>query len=82
MIRIAAFIFGLFAMGVATGFGCSPQMQADAADKAYLADHLRCVEQYPTRTEIDACRAEVRWRWGIRETVTTKRDGGRDADAH
>lgn len=56
--------------------GCLSREAKEAlADKTYAAEHLRCVDAYDTRAEIDACRRAVRERWGIAETVT---DGGRD----
>ncbi len=34
-----------------------------AAEAAYLAEHLRCIEEASTRPEADTCRAAVRARW-------------------
>lgn len=45
------------------------------AQAVYLAEQLRCVDQATTRAEADECRAAVRQRWGITETV---RDAGGD----
>lgn len=56
--------------------GClSKEAKEAAADSAYAAEHLRCVDKYDTKEQIDACRAAVRLRWGITETV---RDAGGD----
>lgn len=55
--------------------GPSETVRVRAAEGAYLAEHLRCVERYDTTPEIDACRAAVRQRWGITSTV---RDAGGD----
>ena len=49
-----------------------------AAGGAYAAEHMACVERYRTDPEIDACRADVRKRWGIAETSAR---GPRDAGA-
>lgn len=57
--------------------GCLSREAKEAiADKTYAAEHLACVDKHDTREEIDACRAAVRVRWGIAETIA---DGGRDA---
>lgn len=58
--------------------GCGPSQQAKeaAAEGAYAAEHLKCVDAYDTNEDINRCRSEVRRRWGIAETV---RDGGSDA---
>lgn len=56
---------------------CEPSQQAReaAAQGAYLAEHVRCVERYDTKEAIDACRDQVRVQWGI---VTRVRDAGAD----
>lgn len=69
-----------FALIIAALVGCSAsQIKADEAEAGYLAQQLQCVDQYPDRPSIDACRAKVRAKWmhdaGITETVT---DAGRD----
>ena len=53
------------------------QDRAAQAEAAYLAEQLRCVDVATTREESQACRRSVRERWGIAETVTARRDGGR-----
>ena len=56
--------------------GCvSREAKEAAADSAYAAEHLRCVDKYETKREIDACRSAVRIRWGIAEAV---HDAGAD----
>lgn len=54
--------------------GCFPESvtpsKAQAAEAAYAADHLACVDTFGTREQIDACREGVRVRWG------RYRDGG------
>lgn len=50
--------------------------KAAQAEDAYKAQQLKCVDDYDTRAEIDACRRKVREEWGIVET-TTKKDGGK-----
>lgn len=74
--NIALLIVGLLLLGAFAGEACTPALQADAADKAYAADHLRCVQEYDTKLEIDACRERVRIRWGIQTTVHVKDAGG------
>ena len=55
----------------------TPDMVARAwIGDTYAAEHMWCVKNFRTDPEIDACRASVRQRWGIVETVT-KKDGGR-----
>jgi hypothetical protein len=58
--------------------GCGPSQEAKeaAADSAYLAEHLRCVEQFDTRAEIDACREAVRIRWSVHQSPLRYRDSG------
>lgn len=67
----------LFARGcvVVHCVGCGPseKAKAAAAEGAYLAEHMKCVEQFNTDPEINACRDAVRVRWGI---VTKVRDAG------
>lgn len=55
--------------------GCvSPKEAKEAAAEAtYLGQQLECVDNLHTRADIDGCRASVRKRWGIVETI---RDGG------
>lgn len=53
-------------------FGCASPAAA-AAEAAYTADHLRCVDKAATREESRACRADVDRRYGIVQTAT---DGG------
>jgi hypothetical protein len=36
----------------------------DAAGLSYESQHLACIDQYETRAAIDACRNDVRRRWG------------------
>lgn len=56
---------------------CAPSqaVKEAAAESVYLTEHLRCVDKFETREAIDACRSDVRRRWGIAETIT---DAGRD----
>ena len=46
--------------------GCSfvPVTREHAAEAAYTADHLACVDTFYTRAQIDECREGVRLRWG------------------
>lgn len=72
-----AICLALFAVVVIVGHcaACSPAPKptpADAAKTTYLGEHLACVEKYRTDPEIDACREEVRKRWG------KPRDAGAD----
>jgi hypothetical protein len=60
-------------------FGGPTQEQLKtAAEGAYVAEHLRCVDKHDTNDEINACRAAVRMRWNIHVTETKLRDSGRD----
>jgi hypothetical protein len=45
------------------------------AETSYRAQQLKCVDQYETKSEIDACRAKVREEWGVAE-VASRKDGG------
>lgn len=53
--------------------GCLPSqdVRQRAAEATYATEHLACVDRYDTHAEIDACRDDVRRRWGVRK------DGGR-----
>lgn len=57
--------------------GCSspPSTAATAAESAYTADLVRCVDKASTLAESKACRAQVNASWGIVETAT--KDGGK-----
>lgn len=74
------FFFGAFAVAAVAVLmhcvGCLSAAQKEAvADGMYLEEHMRCVDTYDTRREIDACRQAVRIRWGISETG---KDAGHD----
>lgn len=64
----------LFAVAFLVGLlnGCASR-DAAAAEAAYTADHLRCVDKATTLAESRACRADVDRRYGIVQTAT---DGG------
>jgi hypothetical protein len=65
-ISVALALFGLM--------HCAPtHLGATAAESAYTAELLRCVDDSETLSESRACRARVNEHWGISETVT---DGG------
>jgi hypothetical protein len=74
-----ALVLCLFAFvmifGHCIGCGASREAKEAAAEAAYGAEHLRCVDKYDTREAIDACREDVRRRWGI---ATTSADAGAD----
>jgi hypothetical protein len=63
------------ALLVLAGCASTEAARQRAAERAYLAEHLRCVQAYDTEAEVNRCRADVRSRWGITETVT--KDAGR-----
>lgn len=47
-----------------------------AAEVAYKAEHVRCVHRFrPSNAAINACRADVRARWGVVEILA---DAGAD----
>lgn len=77
MIRTIRYAVACFALVVLVleGLTRCASWDSGAADAAYATEHLRCVDNYNTRQEIDACRAGVRLRWHIAETVT---DAGRE----
>ena len=55
--------------------GCALFASPEAAEAAYTADHLRCVDKSTTLAESHACRDAVDRRWGI--THTLRKDAGR-----
>lgn len=48
------------------------------AEAGFLAQHLKCVDEFNTREAIDQCRREVNHQWGIEETIA-KDAGVQDA---
>lgn len=69
-------VFALVAGAGVTACGPSKEAQEAAAAGTYAIEHMNCVEKYDTNAEINACRDEVRRRWGIVTTVT--KDAGAD----
>lgn len=70
-VEAAAFLFALaFLVGLLNG--CASR-DAAAAEAAYTADHLRCVDKSATLAESRACRDAVDRKYGIVQTAT---DGG------
>lgn len=67
--------FALFALGCLVHHvaGCRTPVPPEAAEAAYGAALLRCVDDAETLAESRSCRAKVNAEWGIVETVT---DGG------
>jgi outer membrane lipoprotein-sorting protein len=65
----------VFTIGYVCGCADAKSAKEAAAEGAYLAEHMKCVQTYDTNDEINTCRDEVRRRWGI---VTTVRDAGGD----
>jgi hypothetical protein len=72
----------LFAVAFAVSSGmeaCTPHRfddtAATAAESAYTADLLRCVDKAATLAESRACREVVDAKWGITHVRT--KDGGR-----
>lgn len=64
------FALALFALGFLVNHccGCTPkQLGATAAESAYTADLLRCVDDARTLAESRACRQRVDATWGITE---------------
>lgn len=55
--------------------GCALFARPEAAEAAYTAEHLRCVDDARTLAESHACRDAVDRRWGIQHTL---RDAGGD----
>ena len=70
-VEVCAFLFAVaFLVGLLNG--CASR-DAAAAEAAYTADHLRCVDKATTLEESRECRASVDRKYGI---VQTTRDGG------
>ncbi len=62
----AMYLVGILALACAS----TSQAEANAAEGAYTAALLRCVDQAKTLQESRACRKKVNADWGITETVT------------
>jgi hypothetical protein len=73
--RTIQFAFALFGAGMLF-LHCAPQPVPSpkqlAAEGAYTADLVACVEEAKTLAESKACRAEVNRRWGIVETRSAR----------
>ncbi|MCW5834507.1 MAG: hypothetical protein KIS78_19050 [Labilithrix sp.] len=72
---IVALGFGLAFAGIIGHASCTTPATAQqaAAEGAYGAALLRCVDEAETLAESKACRARVDEQWGITQTAT---DGG------
>ncbi|MBX3202324.1 MAG: hypothetical protein KF894_29620 [Labilithrix sp.] len=72
---IVAVAFGLAFAGIVGHASCTPPASAQqaAAEAAYGAALLRCVDEAGTLAESKACRARVDAEWGITQTAS---DGG------
>lgn len=78
MKQLFAVCLFLFALGclVGHGLGCKPSQTAStAAEAAYGAALLKCVDDAKTLAESKACRARVDAEWNVTQTAT--KDGGR-----
>jgi hypothetical protein len=72
--RTVGVTFALFAL-LCLVTKCSPrQLGATAAESAYTAELLRCIDESATREEAQGCRHAVNLAWGIAEV---SRDGGK-----
>lgn len=56
-------LLGLLLASTSATACLSVAAKQSAADKAYLGEHMHCVDKYKTRDEILACREGVRMRW-------------------
>lgn len=65
-------IFLTFVAALAVTQACTPVTTPAAAEAAYTAEQLACVDKSETREASRACRAEVDKRWGV------PRDAGKD----
>lgn len=75
MIKPAAFAVLLFAAAWPIDAGCSaplPPGAATAAESAYTAALLRCVDTARTLAESRECRRKVNLDWAITEVQTNK----------
>ncbi len=71
--KVVGMVVFLYAAGFTLSVceGCGPKsVSATAAESAYTADLLRCVDESSTLAESRACREKVDAKWGITETVT------------
>ena len=60
-------VLGFIAMSECACMPASQGARETAAESTYLAEHLRCVDQFATRAEIDTCREGVRRRWAVKD---------------
>jgi hypothetical protein len=73
--QTVGFALALFALGCCVGHvaGCRPeQFGATAAESAYTAALVRCVDDAKTLAESRACRQRVDAQWGIVEVEAGK----------
>ncbi|HVG83522.1 MAG TPA: hypothetical protein VM820_03355 [Vicinamibacterales bacterium] len=79
LLSLAGLVLFLFALAMVVGTsGCKPVTQPTAAqaaaEGAYGAALVQCVDQAKTLAESKSCRAQVDAEWGV---VQVGRDGGR-----
>lgn len=72
---ISALVAGAVSLaGIADVRACSSnQQKAAAADSAYLAAQMKCIDDAQTATEADDCRDRVKAQW----TVDAGKDGAK-----
>lgn len=80
VVSTVGMVLALFALGaiVSHCVGCGPRQPTAAqvaAEAAYGAALLQCVDQAKTLAESKACRARVDAEWGVVQTPS--KDGGR-----
>lgn len=73
--KVASLAIALFVTGWAIEVGCQaplPPGAATAAEGAYTAALLRCVDQAKTLSDSHACRQKVDSEWGVTEKEAGK----------
>lgn len=67
----------VFALGLGVAVACSAlSVEKGAAESAYLAAQLDCVDENDTKASIDACRAAVRAQWALDAAADVRDAGG------
>lgn len=64
-VSIVAASIMLYATGALAAQACMPPATPEAAEAAYTAEQLACVQKSSTREESRVCRAEVDRKWGV-----------------
>lgn len=64
---VIALVVGVILAAARIFLGCAAADPAIEAPAAYAAQQQACIDRYSTRAAIDACRAQVKDAWAIKD---------------